>query len=281
MRSLLITVLLFTLLGCGFNSAGTGHEGEAKVAGVVFGVDNKPISCSLMLAPVGFQQSRARALATPQKIYTPDGNYSFPVAEGALYTLSSYNDSSLLYLDEVSSTSSPELVRFTAGTKFVIEPWWGSGDSSSFSVQGTDWLFTVQNIGDTVLLPEHVLTLVTYTDQGIDTASINPGDTLVQSNAPTITLPDSVGRYNTIDLEISSYLFGDVYWVEWGFGGLRDTLYADRTSLLVDTIGEIRVEVVRVDSDSAVFYDWIPDSLADTASAWYKRNVAWKNITVF
>lgn len=273
--------------GCSFQTAGTGHEGEAKIVGTLVDSENNPVEeCSLTVALSSYvpeaSDSRAKSLLGPVKIGVGTGGaFSFDVYEGAEYTISGIKGDELIYMPGISITKGDKTlgsISLEKGVSVEINPWWESdSDSNIVAVQGTDWVYNIATEGTTKLIwPEETLKLYHYGDDGIDTQTVHVkggmviGDSIV-GNPPKFSIgEDTVFVGMEVKLFISSYKMGDIYRVDWG--DFQDTIYKESAFHFYDSLIEestqFVVEVIKLgELDSSVWID-MDTGFIDKDSMW-------------
>lgn len=276
---LLLAVLLYS---CSFQTAGTGHEGEAKVMGSVVDANNSPVeNCTLTIARDDYASdipNKNRSLDKPQKSIVSDGKFSFDVFDDAKYTISGTKGDQILYMSDIvvnEGTNSLGTLQLKKAIEVPVFPSLGDSlDSSYVVIEGTDWIFSIGGKEKvTILLPPDSLTIYHHEKDSIDTLNVKItdgfqlGDSLGWE-APAISMDDTVTAGSKVTLTIESFQKGDVYMVDWG--DLQDDMVINKecyhTYEHMDTMSEsFEVSVIKVGVLDSAYWKIDTSDWKDTA----------------
>lgn len=278
--SFLTTVFsLFLLFGCSFQTAGTGHEGEAKIVGTLLGADNQPVeNCTLTIARSQYIPEkgdlRAETLLKPQKsIVGVNGSFSFDIYEEDEYTISGIKGDELILLTDIEVTKGDVQlgnVQLEKGVSVEINPWWESDlDSNYIAIKGTDWIYNVSNSdGATFIWPEDSLTICHYNDENdLDSVTVKVeegtviGDT-VTWKTPAVKIEDTLLVMKPVSVNVTNFTYGEVYRVDWGNGSI-DTVFENSFDHLYSVADSFTLSVLKVGEIDTLILDslWNVDTL--------------------
>lgn len=263
-NNVLLLILTLFIVSCSFH-AGTGHEGEAKVAGVLLDSENNPVeNCTLTIArdsyiPEYQSDARGKTLLKPQKIAVGSGGrFAFEVYEDDYYTISGTKEDEILYMTGIAvGKNDKELgsIQLSKSIEVKVYPWWESEkDSNYIAIKGSDWLYNIASKGlSKMVLPEGNITLYHYGDKSIDTLTVEVKEGMVIGDSlnwgpPTIKIEDKAILNKPVELYIDSYEVGDVYHVNWG--DFSDTIYKEMATHIYKKIESIptkfTIEVIKI-----------------------------------